>query len=241
MSKQYLDYTGLSRYDSNIKDWVDDVVEDSVLPLIPSVGSISSGNTGYVTGGDVYTALSNIGPTGPGVPTGGTSGQVLAKASGADFDTEWITSSGFDPSTMHDMAEDDYEVRPEVFVGKASATEYGVVKLGQNISLDNKDRIQVIYPVATASSQGIMQVGSSLSVSNGTVSVIDASTSQKGVVQIGSGLDVISGIISVSLRNLLSTMPTENETLIIPTVATSIASGDTGYATGDQVYNAINN
>ena len=34
------------------------------------------------------------GPTGQGVPTGGTSGQVLAKVSGTDYDTEWITISG---------------------------------------------------------------------------------------------------------------------------------------------------
>lgn len=30
------------------------------------------------------------GETGEGVPTGGTTGQILAKASGTDFDTEWI-------------------------------------------------------------------------------------------------------------------------------------------------------
>jgi len=34
------------------------------------------------------------GPAGVGVPTGGTAGQVLAKASGADFDTEWVDQSG---------------------------------------------------------------------------------------------------------------------------------------------------
>jgi hypothetical protein len=34
------------------------------------------------------------GPPGVGVPEGGTTGQVLAKASGADFDTEWVTGGG---------------------------------------------------------------------------------------------------------------------------------------------------
>lgn len=34
------------------------------------------------------------GPTGVGVPTGGTSGQVLAKKSDADYDTEWVNQSG---------------------------------------------------------------------------------------------------------------------------------------------------
>ena len=34
------------------------------------------------------------GPAGPGVPTGGTAGQVLAKKSATDYDTEWIDAGG---------------------------------------------------------------------------------------------------------------------------------------------------
>lgn len=34
------------------------------------------------------------GDPGVGVPTGGTAGQVLAKASGADYDTEWVAAGG---------------------------------------------------------------------------------------------------------------------------------------------------
>lgn len=34
------------------------------------------------------------GATGPGVPTGGTTGQVLAKIDGTDYNTHWVTSSG---------------------------------------------------------------------------------------------------------------------------------------------------
>lgn len=34
------------------------------------------------------------GAAGPGVPAGGATGQVLAKASGTDFDTEWVTGGG---------------------------------------------------------------------------------------------------------------------------------------------------
>ena len=39
-------------------------------------------------------ATGPAGPSGVGVPTGGTTGQVLAKASGTDFDTEWVNQSG---------------------------------------------------------------------------------------------------------------------------------------------------
>jgi len=34
------------------------------------------------------------GPVGPGVVTGGFTGQVLAKKTNADYDTEWITGGG---------------------------------------------------------------------------------------------------------------------------------------------------
>ena len=49
------------------------------------------------------------GPTGPagvGVPSGGSSGQVLAKASGSDYDTEWITGGGGGGSTTLDGLND---------------------------------------------------------------------------------------------------------------------------------------
>lgn len=40
------------------------------------------------------------GATGEGVPSGGTTGQVLAKASGTDYDTEWVNqSAGVGPAT----------------------------------------------------------------------------------------------------------------------------------------------
>ena len=40
------------------------------------------------------------GDPGVGVPTGGTAGQILAKASGTDYDTEWVNqSAGVDPAT----------------------------------------------------------------------------------------------------------------------------------------------
>lgn len=41
------------------------------------------------------------GDPGVGVPTGGTAGQVLAKASGTDYDTNWVNqSAGVDPATV---------------------------------------------------------------------------------------------------------------------------------------------
>lgn len=57
----YLDSEGLTYYDSKIKGYMDDVVETSVLPMIPKKGTVSLGNTGYVTGGQVYNAIGSGG------------------------------------------------------------------------------------------------------------------------------------------------------------------------------------
>lgn len=53
----------------------------------------------------VLKQTGKTGPAGPGVPTGGTSGQLLVKASGTDYDTEWI-----DPA----VAENDDQTAAEV-------------------------------------------------------------------------------------------------------------------------------
>jgi len=43
---------------------------------------------------DVQAALSGKADTESGVPAGGSTGQVLAKASSADFDTQWVNQTG---------------------------------------------------------------------------------------------------------------------------------------------------
>ena len=44
--------------------------------------------------GPTGAASTVTGPTGAGVPVGGTEGQVLGKASGDDYDFEWIDGGG---------------------------------------------------------------------------------------------------------------------------------------------------
>ena len=57
----YLDSNGLSYYDSQIKRYTDDIIETSVLPMIPKKGVVALGNNGYVTGGQVYNAIGSGG------------------------------------------------------------------------------------------------------------------------------------------------------------------------------------
>ena len=53
----YLDSEGLTYYDSKIKRYTDDIIETSVLPMIPKKGVVAEGNNGYVTGGQVYSVM----------------------------------------------------------------------------------------------------------------------------------------------------------------------------------------
>lgn len=54
------------------------------------VGSGEDGWINIVPLADLVGPPGGPGPAGPGVPAGGTAGQVLGKVSGDDFDTEWI-------------------------------------------------------------------------------------------------------------------------------------------------------
>ena len=42
----------------------------------------------------INISFTDVGPQGVGVPEGGDEGQVLAKASDDDYDTEWVDPSG---------------------------------------------------------------------------------------------------------------------------------------------------
>jgi hypothetical protein len=56
--------------------------------------TIPRGDTGPQGPAGKQGPAGGTGPAGPGVATGGTKGQVLAKKSNANYDTEWINNSG---------------------------------------------------------------------------------------------------------------------------------------------------
>ena len=88
---------GTNGYDGTDGDKIDgaNIYEDSGLTRVEltQVGITEHG--GRIYDFDFYNIK---GEDGEGVPTGGTQGQVLAKASGTDYDTEWI-----DPATEIDV------------------------------------------------------------------------------------------------------------------------------------------
>lgn len=65
---------------------------------IDAENEISATDTTYSAGSGISISAENeISATVVGIPEGGTTGQILAKASGTDYDTEWVT-----PLTKHE-------------------------------------------------------------------------------------------------------------------------------------------
>jgi hypothetical protein len=60
---------------------------------------------------EVTPGFGPAGPTGPGVPVGGATGQVLAKASATNFDTQWVdpeAAAAGDHGALAGLADDDH-------------------------------------------------------------------------------------------------------------------------------------
>jgi hypothetical protein len=78
--------------DANTSQWVD-------------ASKAKKGDVGNTGPTGATGATGATGPTGPGVPTGGSVGQVLAKNSGTDYDTHWISAgSGGDLTKIATVA-----------------------------------------------------------------------------------------------------------------------------------------
>ena len=70
--------------------------DPGVSPTV-TVTDITGGHRITITDADGPHSFDVMnGPDGVGIPTGGTTGQVLSKASGTDYDTEWTTPRGGD-------------------------------------------------------------------------------------------------------------------------------------------------
>ena len=80
----------LKQYNAETEQW-EPVVVGAQGPQGPQGVQGIQGETGPA-GADGSDGAD--GADGQGIATGGTSGQVLAKASGTDYDTEWVDQSG---------------------------------------------------------------------------------------------------------------------------------------------------
>ena len=101
---------------------------------------------------NVIPVKGSPGAHGVGVPAGGTTGQVLAKASGTDYDTEWVTGGGVSGVT-------------DVKVNNASVVTGGVA----NIPTSSSDGALGLVKPSQTYGIGVM--------SDGTIGIVAAGTS----------------------------------------------------------------
>lgn len=108
----YLDSNGLSYYDSKIKGHIDSVIENSVLPMIPKKGVVSSTSNGWVSGSQVYNAIESSGGT-------GTSGYLFpyVKVKKCRLFSAYVSdnySSGSEASTIYDYHTSNSRIAPQI-------------------------------------------------------------------------------------------------------------------------------
>lgn len=78
-----------------------------------------------------------------------------------------------------------------------------------SITDSSTDEIISILPYASASNFGLVKIGANISVLNGTISIPDADSSTFGVMKTGIGLRSVNGVVSVDADNLHHASSTE--------------------------------
>ena len=76
----------------------------------------------------VDTGVEATGEDGVGVPAGGTTGQVLAKASGTDYDTEWVNQSGGGGTSDYTDLTNKPQIEGVTLSGNKTAADLGLAK-----------------------------------------------------------------------------------------------------------------
>ena len=188
----YLDSNGLSYYDSKIKGHIDSVIENSVLPMIPKKGVVSSTSEGWVSGSQVYNAIGS----------GGGGGTVTAeypfpyvKVKKCKIFSAYISdtpSSGNETSTIYDYHTSDGTVYPQIIKKGNTINRLAFYKedfsTGKPISFEDKfafdasffftPQCHLVQPssglacYSSYTSEGEMEIHNYLSVSNGWMTSI---------------------------------------------------------------------
>lgn len=80
-------------------------------------------------------------------------------------------------------------------IDKATADSLGLVKIGDNINVDNNGTISV--PAATKNAPGVVKVGGTLDVNNGTINAPTMTSERAGIAAVGENLQMQTGHLGI--------------------------------------------
>lgn len=176
-------------------------------------------------------------PQGAGVPTGGTTGQVLAKASGTNFDTTWLTITG---GLSYQGSWNASTNTPTLTSGAGTAGTYYVVNVAGSTNLDGiTDWLVGDWAIFNGTIwQKLDQTNAVTSVNGqtggvvldaGDVGALATATSSDGSItinQVGTNIDLTVSVASPASTLLTEVRNTTGATLTKGTVV--YISGATG-------------
>jgi len=135
------------------------------------------------------------GQDGEGVPAGGTTGQILVKKSGQDYDTEWVTPEEPDPGTLD---YNDLENKPSIngvqLSGNKTTGDLGINIPTKTSDLTNDSGYINSIPIATQNVLGGVKKGDRVTIAgDGTISadaqIVEVTSAQYEAMEQAGTLD----------------------------------------------------
>ena len=154
------------------------------------------------------------GPAGVGVPSGGTTGQVLGKASGSDYDTEWIDQSGGGTSDYTDLTNKP-SINSVTLTGNKTSSDLGLATASDLSDLE--DDVSDLRQDLSLKVDDVQINGTSV-VTDGVANVPVASVNNVGVVKVDTNY-------GIGMRS----SPNQSTLRIAKAGSTNVKAGDNQY------------
>jgi len=163
---------------------------------------------------------------GNGVPDGGTTGQVLAKASNDDYDTEWVTGGGGGSGTVTSIATTSpitggtITTTGTIGISQATTSTDGYLSSTDWNTFNGKGSGTVTSVQLTAGT-GISLTGTNPITTSGTITVTNSAPDQTVALTPGTGIGVTGTYPNFTITN---TSPSSGGTVTSVTATSPITS-----------------